>query len=139
MRSGGGCDGFLVVALRVGIPGHAALLFPDGDGLQVKRVTREQIRRAECVEIAVIDQRAGEVREGVSRRGAFGLMALAACRRPVDPDFRVVTPFADARGTILAMPGRPLMADAAPAEAGPQMSARAVRGAPAQSAVFPAP
>ncbi len=49
------------------------LLLPDGYGLQVKRVTREQIRRAECVEIAVIDQRAGEVREGISGCGAFAL------------------------------------------------------------------
>src|ERR1700738_4032166 len=90
-RSGGGCDGFLVVVLRVGIPGHAVLLFPDGDGLQVKRVTREQIRRAECVEIPVIDQRASEVREGVSGCGAFNPTALAACRRPVDPDLPVIT------------------------------------------------
>ena len=60
----GGCKGCVVVVLRVGIPGHAVLLLPDGYGLQVKRVTREQIRRAEGVEIAVIDQRAGEVREG---------------------------------------------------------------------------
>ena len=57
--------------LRAGIPGHAVLLLPDGYGLQVKRVTREQIRRPECVEIAVIDQRAGEVREGVSGCGVF--------------------------------------------------------------------
>ena len=114
------------MVLSVGIPGHAVLIFPDSYGPQVKRVTREQIRRAECVEIAVIDQRAGEVREGVSRRGAFSLMALAACRRPVDPDCRVVAPFADARGTILAMPGRSLMADAAPALASHQMSAGVV-------------
>src|SRR2546422_9265471 len=33
------------------------------------------------------------------------------------------TPFADAQGTILAMPGRSLMADAAPALASHQMSA----------------
>jgi len=78
------------VVLRVGIPGHAVLLLPDGYGLQVKRVTREQIRRAECVEIAVIDQRAGEVREGVSGCGAFSTEALAACRRPVGPDLPVM-------------------------------------------------
>src|ERR1700687_3049189 len=133
-RSGGGGEGFLVVVLRVGIPGHAVLLLPDGYGLHVKRVTREQIRRAECVEIAVIDQRACEVREGVSRRGAFSLMALAACRRPVDPDFRVVTLFADARGTILALPGWSLMADAAPALASHQMSAGVVGVATERSA-----
>src|SRR5258708_9419718 len=92
-KSGGGCEGFLVVFLRVGIPEDPVLLFPDGDGLEVKRVTREQIRRAERSEIAVIDQRAGEACDGVSRRGAFSLMALAACRRPVDPDCRVVAPF----------------------------------------------
>jgi hypothetical protein len=50
------------VVLRVGIPGHAVLLLPDGNGLQVKRVTGEQIRRAESVEIPVIDQRAGLLR-----------------------------------------------------------------------------
>src|SRR5258706_16000891 len=112
-RSGCSGEGFLIVVLRVGIPGHAVLLLPDGYGLQVKRVTREQIRRAECVEIAVIDQRAAEVREGVSGCGAFSPKALAACRRPVDPDRPVITTFADARGTILATPGRSLMADAA--------------------------
>jgi hypothetical protein len=69
------------VLLRVGIPGDAVLLLPDGYGLQVKRVTRVQIRRAECVEIAVIDQQVGEVREGVSGCGAFSPKALAACCR----------------------------------------------------------
>src|ERR1700674_715223 len=97
-RGGVGCKGCVVVVLRVGMPGHAVLLLPDGYGLQAKRVTREQIRRAECVEIAVIDQRAGEVREGVSGCGAFSPKALAACCRPVDPDLPVITTFADARG-----------------------------------------
>src|ERR1700687_2592670 len=44
------------------------------------------------------------------------------------------TPFADARGTILAMPGRSLMADAAPALASHQMSAGVVRVATEGSA-----
>jgi len=39
---------------------------------------------------------------------------------------RRTTTFADARGTILAMPGRSLMADAAPALASHQMSAGVV-------------
>src|SRR5258708_5290912 len=117
-KSGGGCEGFLVVFLRVGIPEDPVLLFPDGDGLEVKRVTREQTRRADRSEIPVIDQRAGEACEGVRRRGAFSLMALAACRRPVDPDCRVVAPFTHSRRTVLVAPGRPLVADPAARLAG---------------------
>ena len=48
------------------------------------------VRWAECVEMAVIDRRAGHVREGVSGCGAFSPNALGACRRPVDPDLRVI-------------------------------------------------
>src|SRR5947209_9301123 len=111
-RAGGKCRGGGLLLLRVGVPVPSVFLLPRGDGLQIQRVERERIRRAEHSEIVIVDERAGIVGERVRCGGALCGPALAAGSGPVGPDPGVVALLANTGRAVLIPPGRPLPADA---------------------------
>src|SRR5947209_2006483 len=109
---GGGLLLLRVGVPRVGVPARSVFLLPRGDGLQIQRVERERIRRAEHSEIVIVDERAGIVGERVRCGGARCGPALAAGSEPVGPDPGVVALLANTGRAVLIPPGRPLPADA---------------------------
>src|SRR5262245_3771616 len=84
------------------------VLLPPRNGLQVQRVERERVRRAESSKIAVVHQRAGVINKRVGSTRVPGRPTLAARGGTIGPHVLVPATFAR-----VVAPPRPLLADSA--------------------------